>query len=79
MWWAPHQGIGWWMIFGGIWMILFWGVIIGLIVWGIRALTDRRGQNADYGSPERIAELRYARGEINREQLEEIKATLSKR
>ena len=76
MWWAPHQGIGWWMIFGGIWMVVFWGVIIGLVIWGIRSLTDRRGTPSESGGPLGIAERRYARGEISKEEFNDIKATL---
>ena len=71
MWWAPNQGFGWWMI-------LFWGVIIGLVVWAVRALTDRRDRPADGNSPLEIAERRYARGEISKEEFNDIKATLSR-
>ena len=76
MWWAPNQGFGWWMLFGGIWMIVFWGVIIGLVVWGIRAVTDRRDRSPGGGSPLEIAQRRYARGEISKEEFEDIKGTL---
>jgi putative membrane protein len=78
MWWAPNQGFGWWMIFGGIWMIVFWGVIIGLVVWGIRAVTDRRDRPSLEGSPLEIAQRRYARGEISKEEFNDIKATLGR-
>ena len=78
MWWAPHQGFGWWMIFGGVWMIIFWGVIIGLVVWAVRAMTDRGGRASENGSPLEIAERRYARGEISKEELNDIKATLGR-
>jgi putative membrane protein len=78
MWWAPNQGFGWWMIFGGIWMIVFWGVIIGLVVWGIRAVTDRRDRPSLESSPLEIAQRRYARGEISKEEFNDIKATLGR-
>lgn len=76
--WAPYQGFGWWMIFGFIWMIVFWAVIIGLVVWGVRAMTDRRGGTSGGGSPLEIAQRRYARGEIRKEEFEDIKATLGR-
>jgi putative membrane protein len=69
-----YNGFGWW-IFGGIFMIIFWGGLIALIVWAVTRLT-RRG-----GPPERhdamdIARERYARGEITREQFDQIKKDL---
>ena len=76
MWWGMHDGIGWWMVFGGVWMVLFWGVIIGLAVWGFRVLTGRPGKQTYKEDPDEIIRNRYARGEISREQFEEIRATL---
>ena len=76
MWWAPTHGFGWWMIFGGIWILLFWGVIIGLVIWAVRALTGRKAPPSAGGSPLEIAQRRYARGEISKEDFNEIKATL---
>ena len=78
--WYWHEGMGWWMVFGGIWTLVFWGGIIALIVWGIRKLTERGGSGTDStqkSSPLDIAKERYARGEITREELEEIKKNLS--
>ena len=75
MMWGWQTGMGWWMIFGVILMIVFWGGIIALVVWGIRRLVQ--------GSPSResrnaldIAKERYARGEITKEQFEQIKKDL---
>ena len=76
MWWGIHEGTGWWMVFGGVWMVLFWGVIIGLAVWGFRVLTGRPAQQMIKEDPDEILRNRYARGEISREQFEEIRATL---
>ena len=76
--WYWHQGMGWWMVFGGIWMLLFWGAIIGLVVWGISTLTGRRGSGA--AAPRTsldIAKERYARGEISKEEFEQIKKDLA--
>lgn len=73
--WFMHEGVGWWMFFGGIWMFLFWGGLIALIVWGITRLT-RRGVSAGKQTPLEIARERYARGEITREEFEQIKRDL---
>jgi len=69
------DGFSWWMIFGGIWMIVFWGGLIALIVWGITRLS-RRGGPAGRQDALDIARERYARGEITREQFDQIKRDL---
>jgi len=68
------------MIFGGVLMLLFWAGIIGLVVWGISTLTKRSGSESkvtEKGNALNIAGERYARGEISREQFEQIKRDLS--
>ena len=78
--WYWHEGMGWWMMFGGLWMVLFWGGIIALIVWGIKKLTERGGSGSgtsEKRSPLDIAKERYARGEIAKEEFEQIKKDLS--
>lgn len=56
-------------------MGLFWIVIIGLIVWGVVAF-NRRGESTAKRSSLEIARERYARGEIAREQFEQLKKDL---
>ena len=73
--WYMHEGMGWWMWFGGIGMLIFWGGVIGLIAWGITKLTSHRGTTPKH-SPLDAAKERYARGEINREEFEQIKKDL---
>jgi putative membrane protein len=73
--WYMHGGWGGWMIFGGIFMLLFWGGIIALIVWAINRLV-RHGGGGSKQTPLDIAKERYARGEITREQFEQIKKDL---
>lgn len=68
------DGAGWWMLFMGVWNLLFWGAIIALAVWAIRRLTG--APEARHGGPVEIAQERYARGEISREQYEEIRQTI---
>jgi putative membrane protein len=65
--------MGWWMI---VWMVVFWGGLIALIVWGIKKLTER-GNSTPKRRPLDIAKERYAKGEISREEFEQIKKDLS--
>ena len=73
--WDPSV-MGWWWLFGGLWMVVFWGGIIALIVWGIKKLTERGG-TASKNDPLDMAKERYAKGEISREEFEQIKKALS--
>ena len=74
--WEIPSGMGWWMGFGGLWMILFWGGVIALIVWVIKKLTERSDSSPRH-NPLDAAKERYARGEITREQFEQIKKDLA--
>jgi putative membrane protein len=78
--WTMHDGMGWWMVFGGVWVILFWVALIALIVWVIRRIADRG--HGDARGPEKldaleIAKMRYARGEITKEQFDQLKRDLT--
>jgi putative membrane protein len=59
-------------------MVVFWSLVVGFIIWLIIRLTKR-----DSGSPEAkrtamdIARERYARGEITKEQFDQIRKDLS--
>ena len=74
---------GWWggmavMMFIGIaFMVLFWGGIILLVVWAIRQISGpgRETMSPPPGGSKslEIARERYARGEITKEQFEQIK------
>ena len=77
--WYWHEGMGWWMLFGGFWMIVFWGGIIALIVWGITRLTRGGGSPSGGKKSEAfdIARERYARGEISKEEFDQIKRDLT--
>jgi putative membrane protein len=68
----------WPFMYGGFWMIIVWIVIIGLIVWGVVALV-KHSSRSDSGSnrtPLDIAKERYAKGEITKEEFEQIKKNL---
>jgi putative membrane protein len=78
--WYWHDGVGWWMMFGGIWMLIFWGAVIALVVWSIKKLTERSSAgsgNQQKHSPLDIAKERYAKGEISKDEFEQIKKDLS--
>jgi putative membrane protein len=74
--WYLREGAGWWILFGVIWMVVFWGGLVALIAWGINRLTKHGGSGEKPG-PLDIARERYARGEITREQFEQIKKDLN--
>jgi len=67
-------GVGWWWLVMPIGMIIFWGGVIALIVWAIRQFSEGRGGG---GSAIEIARGRYARGEISREEFEQIRRDLA--
>ncbi len=77
-WWDLPTGMGWWMGFGVIWMVLFWGGLIALIVWITRKLS-RSDTDVSYSKRNSIdiARERYAKGEISREEFEQIRSDLS--
>ncbi len=76
MWWHNNGDAHWgWMVFGMVWMVIFWGAIVWLIVWGISRVTDHRGAQP-HRTPLDIARERYARGEITKEQFEDLRRTL---
>jgi putative membrane protein len=75
-------GWGWGMGFGGIFMILFWAVIILGIVALVKWLFSAGGSAGLGGfggsskTPLDALKERYARGEINREQYEQMRRDL---
>jgi len=67
-------GAGWWA-FGGIFMILFWAGLIVLIVWGVMKIG--KGGDTIKRDALDIARERYAKGEISKEEFEQIKKDLA--
>ncbi len=62
-------------------MVLFWGLLIFGAVWLVRSLFPSGGgsvslSRGDRASAREILDLRYARGEIDREQYEAMKKDL---
>jgi putative membrane protein len=70
-----YEGFGWYG-FGWLWMILLWGALIGLIVWVVIRLS-KRDDSKSKDSHIEIAKERYAKGEISKEELEQIRKDLS--
>jgi putative membrane protein len=73
-----HEWGGWHI--GGIILLVLLLVIIGLVVWGVMTLINH-GSSASRsmggGDALDIAKKRYARGEISKEQFDQIKKDLS--
>lgn len=71
---------------GGIMMVIFWVVVVGLAVWLLSLLFPRATHSVTpNGSPQRTGALespaeilkqRYARGEITKEQFEQMRPDL---
>lgn len=76
MWWFMHDFSGWGMLGGGIFMFIFWGGLIALTIWGITSLV-KHNRSTTSNTPLETAKERYAKGDITREQFEQIKKDLS--
>jgi putative membrane protein len=76
MWYGFGHGMGW---IGMIFMLIFWALVIGLIVMGARRMGGHgccmHGGHDD--NAVNIAKERYAKGEISKEEFEQIKKDLS--
>jgi putative membrane protein len=80
MMWHMGNGWGWWMAFGWLWMVIFWG----LIIWAVYAVITRVERRSSDNQPPRetgtaldILERRYARGDIDAEQFEEMRRRIT--
>lgn len=74
-----HDGTGWWAVFGNLWNVFSWIVFIGLIVFVVtRVARHEPAGPRDHEKKDalEIAKERYARGEITKEEFEEVKKTL---
>mgnify|MGYP000067564259 CR=1 FL=1 len=65
-----------WFSFGGLWMFLFWGALIAFVALAVIKLT-RRDTCASKIAYIDIARERYAKGEISKEEFEQIKKDLT--
>lgn len=79
-------GMNWggnWMFSGGLPMLLFWGIVIGLVLLFLWGRSDHSEPSPKVNlteqarsSPLEILQMRYAQGEINQEEYQEMKTTL---
>jgi putative membrane protein len=80
MWYWHGAGMGWGMLFSGLlWLVVLVAVIV-LAVWGVRKLTERGESESKTDAkrdPLEITKERYAKGEISKEEFEQIKKDLS--
>jgi len=72
MMWDSGAGMGWWMFIGSVWFVVFWGIV----VWAILKVTSRGGFQ-DQASALDIVRRRYARGELTREEFEQLRKDLA--
>ena len=70
------EGMGWWAIIGILWMLVFWGGIIALVVWVVLKLTRHGAGNGPRRDFTDIARELYAKGEISKEEFEQLKKDL---
>ncbi|MBN1368782.1 MAG: SHOCT domain-containing protein [Dehalococcoidaceae bacterium] len=75
--WGWYEGMGWWMTLGGLFSLLFLAAVIALIVWGVKKYNEGGGSSQSKGSALDIAKERYAKGEISKDEFEQIKKDLS--
>lgn len=80
--WGRFGGFGWiGMLFGGLMMLLFWGGLIALVFFAVRSFAQSSsGQDRSHSTGARssgsnaleVLKERYARGEITKEEYEDI-------
>ena len=64
---------------GWIFMLIFWGLVIAVLVYGLRWLVGKDRPTEGSGNrrtPLDIVKERYARGEMTREEFEQMKKDL---
>ena len=74
------QGMGWG---GGMWIgSIFWLLLLGVIIWAVISFVNNsrnRDQNSNFPGQESALDIlkkRYAKGEITREEFEQMKRDL---
>lgn len=70
--WTTMAGYGWW---GMGMMALFWVGVIVLVIWAVRTFATPRQALAEPDALE-IVQRRYARGEINHEEFQQMREAL---
>lgn len=74
-------GYGYMGGFGFFFMLVFWGLVIWAIIALVKAVSDKGNSSPDSRKEEdhalKISRERYAKGEITREQFEQMKKDLN--
>lgn len=65
-----------WYGCGGLFMVVFWVFLIAAVAWLVLTLAGPRITSAGEGSAKRILEERFARGEIDAEELRVRRAAI---
>jgi putative membrane protein len=74
MMWTGFEGMGWgWIGLGAIHMVLFWALVILGIIALVRLLGGGVREEGPRENAAEILKARYAKGEITREQFEQMK------
>ncbi len=74
--WGLLGGLGW-MLGHGVLTLLFWGAMIGLVVLALRSRRAYPPQPAG-GEALDVLNARYARGEISRDEYEQMRQDISR-
>ena len=73
--WRTHDAMGWWMLFSaGLW-IMFWVFLVGALT-SLFGPRDRPRGGTATDDADRLAARRYADGEIDRQEYDEIRRRL---
>lgn len=77
MYWPPMGGIGWvgWLV-GGLFMLLILGVLIALIFFLVRSRSSRQSSDTQITTEHEALEIlkvRYARGELSKEEYDDMR------
>ena len=72
-----HWDYGWGMGFGWIFMILFWGLVILGIVYLVKLIAGGSNKGDQSETALDILKKRYARGEISKDEFEQMKKEIN--
>ncbi len=64
--------------FGGVWMLFGFVFWVALVVWLVRTAGRGASASAPGGDALAVLKLRYARGEITKEQFEQMRKDIEK-
>ncbi len=74
MWYGDTWGFGMWLMMS--FMVVFWVGIVALVIWLIARATKSGSPISERRTPLEIARERFAKGEISKEELDQIRKAL---